>query len=233
MLDTTTPCETPEGVDLQLHLAGPMVRAQAWLYDLVIRAVAYAAVTGLLSYLGRFGMGMASILIFLVEWLYPFFFELTRGGATPGKKAMGLYAVQDNGAPLEWRSALLRNLLRAVDFVPLFYGLGLASMVVNGRFQRLGDLAAGTLVVYRTGPGETPTAAEGAATAPPVPLGLAEQQALLAFAERSPGLSDPRRAELAGILAPLTGDQADAVAALHRYANWYRGSAPTQAEDSP
>jgi len=228
MLDTTARSETPEGVDLQLRLAGPLVRAQAWVYDLVLRVLAYGAITGVLAYLGRFGWGVALVLIFLIEWLYPFWFELRRGGATPGKRAMGIYALQDNGAPLEWRAALLRNLLRAVDFAPVLYGLGLVTMAVTGRFQRLGDLAAGTLVAYREDAASAPEAAGGPAQAPPVPLGLAEQQALLAFAERGGALSPARRAELAAVLSPLLPDEEpDGAEALQRYARWYQGAALT------
>ena len=232
MLDTTARSETPEGVDLQLRLAGPMVRAQAWVYDLVLRIFAYGAITGVLAYLGRFGLGLALVLVFLIEWLYPFFFELYRGGATPGKRAMGIYTLQDNGAPLEWRAALLRNLLRAADFAPLLYGLGLTAMTLSGRFQRLGDLAAGTLVVYRAEAPAAPDTDAGTAKAPPVPLALPEQQALLAFAERSPHLSGSRRAELAAVLAPLLPpDGRDAVTSLHQYARWYRGASLTGGEE--
>ncbi|HKJ72364.1 MAG TPA: RDD family protein [Gammaproteobacteria bacterium] len=228
MLDTTARCETPEGVDLQLRLAGPFVRAQAWVYDLMLRVLGYLGAVGLLAYLGAFGMGLAAVLVFLVEWLYPFYFELARGGATPGKKAKGIYVLQDNGAPLEWRAALLRNLLRAVDFAPVLYGLGLTVMAFSPRFQRLGDVAAGTLVVYRAREPAAPAAPAGPAKAPPVALDLAEQQALLAFAERAPELSPGRQAELAELLDPLLPDQGgDGATRLQEYARWYQGAGLT------
>lgn len=234
MLDTTAHSETPEGVDLRLRPAGPMERARAWAVDQLIRGGIYIVVVGVMALLGTFGWGLALVAIFLVEWFYPVYFELFHGGATPGKKALGLYVLRDNGAPLEWRGALLRNLLRAVDFLPVLYGLGLVSMALTHRFQRLGDLAAGTLVVYGADERERKTTVEEGAMAPPVPLSLEEQESILAFAERSPRLSPQRRAELAEVLAPLVpAGTTDTVTALHQFANWYQGRTLATADDEP
>ncbi|MFP4614619.1 MAG: RDD family protein [Thiohalorhabdus sp.] len=231
MLDTTVRSETPEGVDLHLHPAGPLDRARAWMIDQLLRLGIYALASFVLGLLGQFGWGLALVVVFLVEWFYPVYFELLHGGATPGKMALGLHAIQDNGAPLEWRGALLRNLLRAADFLPLLYGLGLVVMVLTGRFQRLGDLAAGTLVVYATERHEEGVSGVWGTLPPPVPLSLEEQQAVLAFAERGGQLSPQRRAELAAVLAPLLPPGApEPEAALHQLANWYRGQGLAEAE---
>ncbi|KPV41315.1 hypothetical protein AN478_01630 [Thiohalorhabdus denitrificans] len=231
MLDTTVRTETPEGVDLHLHPAGPLERARAWMIDQLLRLGIYALVSFVLGLLGQFGWGLALVVVFLVEWFYPVYFELFHGGATPGKMALGLHAIQDNGAPLEWRGALLRNLLRAADFLPFLYGLGLVVMVLTGRFQRLGDLAAGTLVVYDTERHDQRDSGVQGTLPPPVPLSLEEQQAVLAFAERGGQLSPQRRAELAAVLAPLLPAGApEPETALHRLANWYRGQGMAEAE---
>src|SRR5438874_1705011 len=71
-----------------------------------------------------------------------------RGGATPGKKAMGLQVVMDSGLPVTPAASLVRNLMRAADFMPAGYAFGFACMLLRADFKRIGDLAAGTLVVY-------------------------------------------------------------------------------------
>ena len=146
--DTIRQYETPEGVLLQLKLAGPVVRACAWTIDLAIKAVLYIIISIITSLFGGVGMAVMLIGFFLLEWFYPVFFEVS-SGATPGKKAMGLVVVHDNGTPISWSASLIRNLLRVADFFPLFYGTGLLVMLASNRFQRLGDMVAGTLVVYR------------------------------------------------------------------------------------
>jgi uncharacterized RDD family membrane protein YckC len=139
--------ETPEGIDLGLRVAGPISRALAWIIDAFIRYSVLFALSTVLASLLSFGMGLFLILLFLLEWFYPVVFEVVRG-ATPGKKAMGLLVVHDNGTPVGWSASMIRNLLRSVDFLPFFYCAGLISILLNSRFKRLGDLAAGTLVVY-------------------------------------------------------------------------------------
>ncbi len=219
-LDTARAFETPEGVILEIKLAGPVVRACAWAIDGVIRAALYAAISIPFAFLG--GLGFATILIgfFLIEWFYPVLFEV-HSGATPGKQAMGITVIHDNGTPVAWSSSLIRNLLRAADFLPLFYGFGLLSVLASKDFKRLGDLAAGTLVVYREHPGIRRRIPDCAPLPIPVDLSPDEQQVLLQFAERSGDLSQQRAAELAELLQVVTGQSAEAaVHALCGYANW-------------
>lgn len=219
-LDTTRSYETPEGILLEIKIAGPVVRACAWAIDAGIRSGLYIALAIGLSMFG--GVGFAAMLIgfFLVEWFYPAVFEALKG-ATPGKKAMGIWVIHDNGTPLTWSGSLIRNLLRAVDIFPLAYGFGLLSMLANPDFKRLGDLAAGTLVAYRDPPPGLPALPQGAPVAPPPELSLEDQRVLVAFGERSGSLTQQRAEELADILADLTGKQgAEAVRQLHGYANW-------------
>ncbi|MCW8945057.1 MAG: RDD family protein, partial [Sedimenticola sp.] len=172
------------------------------------------------SFMGGLGMGVTLIFFFLIEWFYPVFFELKQG-ATPGKKAMGLEVIHDDGTPIGWSASLIRNLLRTADFLPFLYATGLISILLNNNFKRLGDLAAGSLVVYRDKVTVRPELPDVKPQQPPSAISSDEGRTLLAFAERSPVLSSDRRVELAEILTGLTGKQGDdAVTELHAYANW-------------
>jgi len=224
-LDTLRHVETPEGITLTLRVAGPVARALAYGVDSLVK---YGALLGLmlvLAWLGQAGLGVWLIALFLIEWFYPVLFEVYAAGATPGKKALGLQVVHANGGPVDWPAALIRNLLRAVDFLPMFYGFGLVAMLSNRDFQRLGDLAAGTVVVYRRSPAKPPALPPGSALPPPLPLSLAEQQGLIAFAERGLALNSERQAELAELLTDYTGGLRGIVAVerLHAHARWLVG----------
>ena len=136
MLDTTRRVATPEGIELTLRLAGPVPRALAWAIDLAIRAaIAVRRRRCSPAPFGRAGMGVILLAAFFVEWLLPAWFEARWNGQTPGKRAMGIAVLNDDGTPLRWPGALTRNLLRAVDFLPLLYGVGLVAMLVQPRLQ--------------------------------------------------------------------------------------------------
>jgi len=206
VVDTTRRVATPEGIELTLHLAGPVPRAMAWAIDLAIRvAIVLAVMLGALQF-GRAGWGVVLLTAFFVEWLLPAWLETAWRGQTPGKRMMRLAVLNDDGTPVRWPAALTRNLLRAVDFLPFLYGAGLVSMLVSRDFKRLGDLAAGTVVVYQ--PEKivpVKSIPESAAIAPPVPLDLEEQRAVLDLAERSASLTQERFEELAELPTPLVG----------------------------
>jgi len=205
VLDTTRAVATPEGIELTLRLAGPAPRACAWLIDFLLR-IAILVVTGsVLGALGSFGWGLMLILVFLLEWLAPAAFEVWAGGSTPGKKALGIMVLHADGTPVGWPAALVRNLIRFVDFLPVLYGFGLIAMLVDRDFRRLGDIAAGTVVVYRDAARQRlaiPSARPLPATRP---LDLAEQRAILDFAERAATLSPERAAEIAELASAVTG----------------------------
>ncbi|MEN8166014.1 MAG: RDD family protein [Pseudomonadota bacterium] len=220
LLDTLRQYEIPEGVSLEFRLAGPVVRACAWGIDTALRGLLYLALLFLFSFFGGLGIAAMLISIFLIEWFYPVIFELLNG-ATPGKRAMGIWVIQDNGTPLTPAASIIRNLLRTADFLPLLYGFGLVSMLVNREFKRLGDLAAGTLVVYRDRPSERMSPPSERVVSPPMELNEAERRAVLAFAERAERLSSSRRIELAEMLSGVTGRRGQqAVENLYGYANW-------------
>jgi uncharacterized RDD family membrane protein YckC len=226
MLDTTRRVATPEGIELTLHLAGPVPRAAAWAIDLALRIAIVVAASFVFLQLGRAGWGVVLLTAFFVEWLLPAWLEAAWRGQTPGKRVMGLMVLNDDGTPVRWPAALTRNLLRAADFLPILYGLGLVAMLMNRDFKRLGDLAAGTVVVYQQ---ERRAAAtkipEAPAIVPPSALQLAEQRALLELAERSTTLTKERVEELAELPTPLVAnlDGARAAARLIGMANYIAG----------
>ncbi|MEM0969912.1 MAG: RDD family protein, partial [Verrucomicrobiota bacterium] len=172
--------------------------------------------------------GLIVILGFFLDWTYGIFFELSRWGATPGKLALGLRVTQTSGAPLDVYQAVVRNLLRWVDMMP-FGTIGLVSCLLTSRFQRLGDLAAGTVVVYREekflGSANQDFEAESAGQRPMVALTRNEQQAVVDYADRLSEWSTPRQEELADHLSDLTQAQgAQGVAKLLSMARWIRTS---------
>jgi uncharacterized RDD family membrane protein YckC len=225
-LDTLTSAETPEGIALALRPAGVVARAGAFAIDLLIRGALMLVVSMVLTPLGRFGSGLALILWFALEWFYPVLFELLPRGATPGKRALGLRVTMDSGLPITPAASLLRNLLRSADFLPFAYGLGLATLLMRSDFKRLGDIAAGTLVVHvqrATLHGALP---EAAPVAPAQALSPRTQAAVIAWAGRSTRITEARLAELAQLAAPVTGVTAashDAVLRLLSIANWLMG----------
>jgi uncharacterized RDD family membrane protein YckC len=142
--------ETPERVDLQVDLAGIGSRALACLIDalLVASALATLALFALLLS-GGFRLVvaiLALLLAFIIYWFYHAACEALWHGQTPGKRLLGLRVQRVGGYPIGWSEALIRNLLRVVDG-QLAYGVGVLTMLVTQRHQRLGDLAAGTVVV--------------------------------------------------------------------------------------
>ncbi|WP_371858149.1 RDD family protein [Pseudomonas jinjuensis] len=228
-MDTRYHVETPEGIDLLLRPAGIVPRALAYLIDLGIRGLLMLAMFMLLAFLGQLGTGLGLLLTFIVTWWYMVLFEVLNQGRSPGKQVMGLRVVHDDGTPVGWSASLLRNLLRFADILPFGYTLGLLSCLANRDFKRLGDLAAGTLVVYREPPPTRPDLPEVPPQLPPWPLNLEEQRALMGFAERSASLSAARRAELAGILAGTLGVPAEqAETRLHGIARGLLGGGAAQ-----
>jgi uncharacterized RDD family membrane protein YckC len=216
-LDNTAEVETPEHVRFRFHVAGPTRRAWAYLIDGLIRIAILLAVE-LLMVLATGGNGWSVkaiagggglLFLFLIEWGYFVFFEGAWNGTTPGKRLLKLRVVKEGGYPLSFADAVLRNLLRTADFLPLGYLLGLLVMIWDGRFMRLGDRAAGTMVVIedpvRVAPPVTlqppATPAELEALPHRVVLSLPEQEAIALLLRRR-DLSPARRIELANTLAP-------------------------------
>ena len=199
--------ETPEGIVLELRPAGAVVRFYAFLVDWAIRLlILYAAAIGLV-FTGDIGLAFWLILLFALEWLYPTIFELRASGASPGKRVFGLKVVMDNGLPVTAGASLTRNLLRAADLLPFGYGLAIVSMLVRSDCKRLGDLAAGTMVVHVQRAVSRAVIPEVSPVIPVRPLGREDQAAIIALAARATRLTPERLDELASMAAAVSGDQ--------------------------
>lgn len=206
LLDTTYNIATPEGVELRLPVAGLASRSLAWLIDALIKLVVIMVFSIFFQFFGNLGEGLLLIGMFLLLWFYNVLFEVFNQGVTPGKRALGLRVMNVNGTPVGWTGSLLRNLLRFIDALPGCYAFGCITVLVSKEFQRLGDLAAGTIVVYqsRERPVTKPIDIEPIPVK--VPLSLDEQQAIVSFGERAGSLNSERAEELASVLQPVLGD---------------------------
>ncbi|HJV37352.1 MAG TPA: RDD family protein [Geothrix sp.] len=206
-VDTVRTIETPEGIELHLRPAGPVARFWAFFVDqaVVWMGLMFAGIA--LAFLGPLGLGLWFILVFLAQWLYPVFFEVLGGGRTLGKRWLNLRVLRTDGRPIGWGPSLIRNLLRIVDGLPGAYTVGLVSILLTRDFQRIGDIVAGTLVVHEEAGVQAPVLPAAEPLAPALALTLEEQSAILAFAERSAGLTASRSEELADVLDPLTGSR--------------------------
>lgn len=143
---------TPEGVELDLTLAGVGSRSVARLLDQLLQTAVIIAVL-VLGGMAADGNGSGFVVaatvasLFLVQFGYDVLFETLASGRSPGKRWTGLRVVRIDGAPIGFLTSAVRNLVRLVDFLPGVYGVGILAVLVSRRNQRLGDMAAGTLVV--------------------------------------------------------------------------------------
>ena len=226
MLDTRYRVEIPGGINLEAQVVGPIPRFFAFAIDLVIRGIIIFALSILSIPFGSFGLGGGFFLIFLfiIEWLYPVLFEVYMRGQTPGKKLLKISVINDDLSPVTLGTSMVRNLLRTVDFLPLFYLVGLISMLSNRRFQRLGDIAAGTLVISVPESAKPAVMKDIQPLAPATSLLRSEQSSIIDFLQRSQQLSEPRQQELANILVGVTHHKADnGVEKLQRIGAWFLG----------
>jgi uncharacterized RDD family membrane protein YckC len=144
---------TPERVAFQYEIAGIGSRFLAQIIDSLVIAVILIAITILAAALGGvFSSGELALLIEVILGFallagYFLISEAAWNGQTLGKRSARLRVVGDHGEPLTLAQAAVRNLVRIVDFLPFFYGIGMLTLFINGRGKRLGDFAAGTLVV--------------------------------------------------------------------------------------
>jgi uncharacterized RDD family membrane protein YckC len=222
-IDTLYSINTPEGVALRLMPAGPVLRFYAWLIDTGIRFAVMIALVMVFAFLDDLGDGLILIAFFLLEWLYPVYFELFHNGKTPGKSMMGLFVAQENASPITPASSLIRNLLRFVDFLPFAYGFGLICILSNNRFQRIGDIVAGTVVLHVEAIQPLSEQENIVAEAPPRPLKLEEQQAIINFYQRRATLSEERAEELAKVAGPLVENKTSAADYLSGMGRWIMG----------
>jgi uncharacterized RDD family membrane protein YckC len=142
---------TPENVVFEFELAGLASRALAWLIDVVVMFAALLAASCVVSALqvvaGGFAVALLSIAAFLVQWWYSALAEWWTGGRTLGKMVVGLRTLDERGLRITFLQAVVRNLVRIVDLLPALYFVGGVSALLDPSGRRLGDLAAGTIVV--------------------------------------------------------------------------------------
>ena len=150
--------ETPEQIELNFQRAGIGTRFYAALLDtallsLIVFGGAYVIqviVHDLESFIGNWLGAVSTVIVFALTWGYYMVFEITTNGQSPGKMALGIRVIREGGYPITFSDSAVRNLVRIVDFLPFCYGIGLFCMLLNKNWQRLGDLAAGTLLVKVT-----------------------------------------------------------------------------------
>lgn len=209
-LDTTVLVVTPENVAFDFQLAGPFPRALAFLVDALLIAILFVLLVLLSFSLGSLGAGLSGIglvLLFFTWWGYGMVMETLANGQTLGKMALGLRVVAGTGLSITPSQAILRNILRAADLVPPFFP-GIFAMLGNSRFQRLGDLAANTMVIVektnlRPKPplSEVDTSAIEDLIPKKFSPSISLMDTLAAYIGRRKVLSPGRRKELAGTLA--------------------------------
>lgn len=159
--------ETPESVAFDFELANVASRGLAVLIDtslLGLLLIAEAAVgAGVIYFASRSGVAeyrtlaiwtaaVTTALAFLTAWGYFVVGEVAGNGRTPGKRALGLRVVRDDGSRVGFADSIIRNALRIVDVLPGNYAVGIASVLVSASRKRLGDMAAGTVVVRESAP---------------------------------------------------------------------------------
>lgn len=146
---------TPENVRIEYELAGLASRAGAAIIDLLLQGLLILAIVGVRVLLSEYGkwpgttwanalLGIAS---FAMWYGYYVYFETVWNGQSPGKRYARMRTIREGGMPIDFASAATRNLVRIVDIIPGIYLVGMISVLASSRNKRLGDFAAGTLVV--------------------------------------------------------------------------------------
>lgn len=173
-IDCVVRVVTPENIEFDYLLAGPFQRMPAFLIDWFLRVIIFSGILFVGLWTGGFILGnwgvaatmtLGMVMFLLFSWLYGAIMEAHFDGRTVGKILLGLRVISIDGRPINGSQATLRNMLRACDLLPplsltLFdpdappvslvptFMVGLVTMGLTSRMQRIGDLAAGTMVVY-------------------------------------------------------------------------------------
>lgn len=153
--------DTPENVTFDYDVAGIGSRFLAALVDTFLIGLGQVIVFGTLFLLLRNSLDSAlasmafswiiaslGLVSFVFLWGYYIGFELFWNGQSPGKRWFGLRVIRVDGTPISLTESVIRNLVRLIDLLPMAYGVGVVTMFINSNSRRVGDLAAGTVVVY-------------------------------------------------------------------------------------
>ena len=211
--------DTPEGVPLELTLAGLGSRFAAALIDYVFQLIILIALALVLGYGAGLSPATSALSgalwvlgFFLVFWGYDVAFEVLNSGRTPGKAMNGLRVVRESGAPVTFGPSAVRNVIRLIDLLPGTYLVGMVSIQVTRKNQRVGDLAAGTLVLRESRGLPPEVRISPSVEAPAWDTSAIDQQELdtvASFLSRRGQLEAGARiqiaAELAGRLRPKVG----------------------------
>ena len=218
-MDRTIDVRTPESIAFSYELAGLGSRFLAMLLDMVIQFVLagliFWGLLGLASHAGAapkmttaeektaqsIAIALIVFLLFLLFFGYFIIFEAAWNGQTPGKRLIGIRVVRDGGYPIDFMSSLIRNLVRTLEFGLGFYALSAVVSLASNENKRLGDYAAGTIVV-RDSAAAAPSFAPATGTAR-VQLSDEERALVGRFLARRGDLLPARRAELARQIAEL------------------------------
>src|SRR4029077_4566572 len=149
--------ETPEQIALEFTLAGIGSRGLAVAIDSLLQIaflIVLGVVAGIVVYVGffpqegkQFVYAILIFILFLVRFGYFAFFETIWNGRTPGKRWTHLRVITDSGRPLGAQAAILRNLMRIVDELPILYAVGIVTSLISPQNKRVGDYIAGTVVI--------------------------------------------------------------------------------------
>ena len=152
--------DTPENVTFNYEISGIGSRFLAALIDTALIIILQVVVVGsmlvvanvsmdnAIDTIGGWLLAVAGLISFAFFWGYYIFFEILWNGQTPGKRQIGLRVIRVDGTPVSASEVVIRNLVRIIDFLPTAYGIGVITMFINPSSRRVGDLAAGTVVVH-------------------------------------------------------------------------------------
>jgi uncharacterized RDD family membrane protein YckC len=153
--------DTPENVAFGYTVAGIGSRFLAALVDTTLIVILQLIVIGAsafafkqMKFMNEFegwAAALGGLVAFLLFWGYYIFFEMLWNGQSPGKRWAGLRVIRVDGTPVTLAESIIRNLVRMIDFLPIGYGIGIVTMFANDQARRLGDMAAGSLVVHDGG----------------------------------------------------------------------------------
>lgn len=224
-MDDTLNLETPEQLQINYRIARLGSRFIAALWDsffiVCLEVLLLFGTSAVVNQLGGFSsayenwiMGAMIFMIFVILWGYYVIFELLWNGQSPGKRLVGIRTVRQNGAPIGITESAIRNIVRIIDFLPGAYGFGMVCMFIDLQSRRLGDFAAGTLVVHDKLPVSLATlgknfASDARLLEPAIPnlnrLEDSDIEAVRRYLQRREGFGN--EAELAAGLASRLRDQ--------------------------
>jgi uncharacterized RDD family membrane protein YckC len=200
---------TPEGVEVELVLAGIGSRFIAGAVDYTLQLIVIVAMAVILQPSAGAAAAVFTSASFALIFFYDVLFEVLGGGRTPGKRLNGLRVVRSGGRPITFSRSALRNILRLIDILPGVYAIGMTVIFITPGNQRVGDLAAGTHVIRerhgdRAKVGQSfvpPVDPEAARTWDVTAISADEVATVRAFLERRPQLRAESRQAIAGELA--------------------------------